>query len=247
MVTKVSCLALVAVAFLGWLVAPVSAAAISYEYIYDTLDGTGATAYQPQTTGNPADSTHNASYTTYSSGELNDGTYFVGAYGSGYWDTGNQVGTKNPDYPTSRTAPSIVAKLDPSQSWDLDTISVNYMVDSRVGIHAPASVTVYFSADGTNWSSGTSLGGWTDANPSYDPILDVPSSDLYANNMDVSGISAAQGCNYVRLDIGSTNEWGGLVEVSFNNPMVPEPSVLVLLGMGTTLFGIPARAWRKRK
>lgn len=246
MFVRTSCAMLVAITCL-WLVAPVSADTVSYQYIYDTTDGAGAGAYQPQTSGGPADSTHSASYATYSSGELNDGVSYVGTYTDGYWGTGNQVGTKNPDYPTSKTAPSIVAKLDQSQSWNLGTISVNYVVDFRPGIHAPSSATVYFSFDGASWSSGTSVDGWIDANPSKTPPYDDGGaiSDLYMNNIDVSGIGAAHGCKYVRLDIGTTREWGGLVEVGFAGTPIPEPSSFVLIS--ASIIGILAYAWRKRR
>ena len=239
MFMRISRVLLVVLFGLGWLVAPVSATTISYQYKYDTVDGAGAAAFQPQTSGVSADSTHNASLTTYSSGELSDGYSFVGGYGSGFWDSGKQVGTRNTSKPTAKVAPSIVALLD--QTSNLDTISVNYVVDSRVGVHAPTSATAYFSSNGTTWSAGTIFSGWNDANPSRQG--DTPISDLYVKTLDVSGITAAHTAKYVRLDVRSTNEWGGLVELSFT--AIPEPGAIVLLATG--LLGLLAYAWRRRK
>jgi hypothetical protein len=226
--------------------------AIPYTYAFPTTDGSGGMAFQPQTSGTAADATHNSDYTVYSNGELNDGDIYVGSYEgptfqtASFWNTGRQVGTKNTSKPTVYTAPSILMKLDPSQTWALGSISVNYMVDFRVGIHAPDSANVYFSSDGINWSAPTVMGGWNDTNPSYPGPngTDWAYTDLYMNVLDVSGIPAAAAVKYVRLDLRTDAEWGGLVEIGVSS-VVPEPGTLALFAAG--MVGLLCYAWRKRR
>ena len=239
---------------------PASAASISYQYIYDTRDGQGAEAVQPSATSSDkqADSLHDPSYTTYSTGELNDG-YSVpeGAWDAGesypdswnrynFWDSngGHQVGVND----WSRVKPSIVVKFD--GPCDLSLISVNYEVLLVNGICAPGpSVDVYFGVENggtTSWSSST-LRMWNLTNPANEtgPWDGLAHSNIWLYTADVTDMPNSSEARYVRLDITSNSEWVSLIEVSFDGTAVPEPSTLALLSAG--LIGLLCYAWRKRR
>jgi len=139
-----------------------------------------------------------ASYNDADGSQLTDG--IVGSTLANGFGTGEWVGFQN-------TGAEIV--FDLGESTTLDSLFVDYCVQQLSGIHAPDSVTVEFSDDGTTFTGAILSEAFND----FDPRAAGPTGMSWARRLvvDLEGNEA----QYVRLTFANDMEWTFLGEMQF--------------------------------
>jgi hypothetical protein len=127
-----------------------------------------------------------------------------------------------------------IVTFDLGRQTALDSLFLDYLVANGVGIHAPDSLLVEFSADGTDFASIPSVLGTGFNN--FDPGGGVGWNRRLVLDL---GMTSAR---YVRLTVANDQEWTFLGEAQFVE-YVPEPATVALFGLGAAVL---ARRRRRR-
>jgi len=116
--------------------------------------------------------------------------------------------------------------------YELDSLSIHYLSDhpsNGSGVRAPDSVDISFSEDGITYSTPITFTGFLNQEAPFVGTL------AFTANVDLTGFSG----RFARLEFLNDSPWTFLSEIQFEgnvSQVIPEPSTLVLLGLGLSLM-----------
>ncbi len=142
-----------------------------------------------------------------------------GLFATGGWNDGRNVGFRNDSPDTGLPQPRIIFNL--GDGYNVSTVHI-WTVTSF--LEQTESVTISSSTDGVSFSATT---------VTVDPIVwtgGFTNSNLRRGSIDVSALPGGQ---FFQVDIFDKGQWMMINEVQFEGSLIPEPSAVALLGLGS--------------